>query len=221
MATESEELKDTLLHAIRSSSIAAEKVEAVLARSGSVGMPEVLFRRAEEPEAEVLLALSAALRVGSVLAFSGVERMRLKAAALRHFGPSADGGDPAALYNLGLAHGLSPTGEGSERAAEACFRRAADAGHIPSAHKMGMLLQARGETTAAEKDLEKAAAAGDREAATRLALSLGNRAVHWLRKAAADRPPATQSTADGLDGLVKIAAHELLGTQGEPDRFLD
>ncbi|MCX4906136.1 hypothetical protein [Streptomyces sp. NBC_00878] len=160
---------------------------------------------------------------GPFLPATQVRWLGLKAAAQGYYRPLAEAGDPTAMYNFAVAHSLSPILRGSRAAAEGWFRKAADAGHAPAARELGLLLLAQDEAEEAEAYLKTAAAMGDGEAAYRLGLSLGNRALRWLEEAARQRSPEVEGLNSELAALLSTAVRRPRPSrgEGEPGRFLD
>lgn len=89
---------------------------------------------------------------------------------------------------------------GDEGEAETWFRRAAKAGQIEAAGRLGRLLAERGSGKEAELFLEAAAGAGDVGAATLLGKVLRDRAARWLTTA------AEQGSAEAAHALGDLCA---------------
>ncbi|MFD0422838.1 tetratricopeptide repeat protein [Streptomyces parvus] len=115
-----------------------------------------------------ILAVNTVGRVNDVL-------VRARAA----LGPEAER-DPQTLLILGRIE----ADYGDEASAEVWFRRAADAGSVEAAGRLGDLLLDREDYAAAIPYLEKAAEDGDIQAQRQLGIALFQRSEHWLRTAA-------------------------------------
>lgn len=90
----------------------------------------------------------------------GGDRPRDVASALRHFKAGAEGGDPACMHRLGLAH---QRGEGVPMDASQAshwFAKAADLGHGPSAFALAQMMLAEGRAAEARARLAVAAEGG-------------------------------------------------------------
>ncbi|MEU3058425.1 tetratricopeptide repeat protein [Streptomyces griseus] len=112
---------------------------------------------------------------------------------------------PGALLTLGRIE----EEYGDEAAAEAWFRRAADAGGTEAAGRLGGLLFRRQDYAAATPHLEKAAESGDVEAQCLLGIALIRRSEYWLRKA-----------AKGGDGVAAFWLGDLLRGEGAEEDAL-